>query len=148
MPLSEFKEVRVRDYTKIEAWKLADDLAVSVYGVTRSLPEDERYGLSSQMRRAAVSVAANIVEGATRGSKRDYLHFLYIARASLCETRYLLHLIHRLGYASSTAYEDLAEQSQAAILCLAGLIRAVEPEAGVSHSRSQTTDHRPSSPKV
>jgi len=70
----------MRDYTKIEAWRLPDDLTVSVYEYTQSLPKEEIYGLTSQIRRAAYSVPANIVEGALRGSKKGYLHFLYISR--------------------------------------------------------------------
>jgi hypothetical protein len=68
----------MRDYMKIEAWRLADDLAVRVYEITRSFPKVERYGLTSQLRRASYSVPANIAEGSSRESKRDYLHFLYI----------------------------------------------------------------------
>lgn len=67
----------MRDYAKIEAWKLADDLTVAIYEQTRTFPKEELYGLTSQVRRAAYSVAANIVEGSSRESKRDYLHFLY-----------------------------------------------------------------------
>ena len=78
----------MRDYTKIEAWKLADDLTVAVYERTRAFPREEIYGLTAQLRRASYSVPANIVEGASRESKRDYLHFLYIARGSLSETQY------------------------------------------------------------
>ena len=59
----------MRDYTKIEAWRLADDLTVSVYEHTRSFPREEIYGLTSQLRRAAYSVPANVVEGALRESK-------------------------------------------------------------------------------
>ena len=77
----------MRDYTKIEAWKLADDLVVAIYHSTRSFPREELYGLTSQLRRAACSVPANIVEGAGREAKRDYVHFLYIARASLKKKR-------------------------------------------------------------
>jgi hypothetical protein len=70
----------MRDYTKIEAWRLADDLTVAAYERTRSFPREEIYGLTSQLRRASYSVPANIVEGASRESKKDYLYFLYIAR--------------------------------------------------------------------
>jgi four helix bundle protein len=87
----------MRDYTKIEAWKLADDLTVAIYRMTHSFPKEEAYGLTSQLRRASYSAPANIVEGATRGSKKDYLHFLYIARGSLSETDYFIHLARRLG---------------------------------------------------
>jgi len=72
----------MRDYTKIEAWKLADDLTVAMYERTKSFPKEELYGLTSQIRRDAYSVPANIAEGSSRESKRDYLYFLYVARIS------------------------------------------------------------------
>ena len=120
----------MRDYTKIEAWRLADDLTVSVYECTRSFPREEMYGLTSQLRRAAYSVPANIVEGASRESKKDYLHFLYIARGSLSETQYFIHLSQRLNYLSSEQSQALHGQTKVVFGCLHGLIRAVEKEAG------------------
>lgn len=120
----------MRDYTKIEAWKLADDLTVAVYERTRSFPKEEIYGLTSQLRRASYSVPANIVEGSSRESKKDYLHFLYIARGSLSETQYFVHLAHRLNYLSSEDAERLHAQTKQTFGCLHGLIRAVEKEAG------------------
>lgn len=120
----------MRDYTKIEAWRLADDLTVAVYERTRSFPREEVYGLTSQLRRAAYSVPANIVEGASRESKKDYLHFLYIARGSLSETQYFIHLARRLGYLSLQEAATLDEQTKMAFACLHGLVRAVEKEAG------------------
>jgi four helix bundle protein len=120
----------MRDYTKIEAWKLADDLTVAVYTATRSFPREEVYGLTSQIRRAASSVPANIVEGSARGSKRDYLHLLCIARGSLAEAQYFLHLARRLGYLSEPEHDQLADQTKHAFACLHGLIQAVEREAG------------------
>jgi four helix bundle protein len=120
----------MRDYTKIEAWRLADDLTVAVYERTRSFPKEEMYGLTSQLRRASYSVPANIVEGASRESKKDYLHFLYIARGSLSETQYFVHLAQRLGYLSVEQADGLREQMKVTFACLHGLIRAVEKEAG------------------
>jgi len=120
----------MRDYTKIEAWRLADDLTVAVYEQTRSFPKEEIYGLTSQLRRASYSVPANIVEGASRESKRDYLHFLYIARGSLSEAQYFIHLAERLGYLSLEAADALRQQTKVTFGCLHGLIRAVEKEAG------------------
>jgi four helix bundle protein len=120
----------MRDYTKIEAWRLADDLTVAVYERTRSFPREEIYGLTSQLRRAAYSVPANIVEGASRESKKDYLHFLYIARGSLSETQYFIHLARRLNYLSLEEAGALREQTKLTFGCLHGLIRAVEKEAG------------------
>jgi four helix bundle protein len=82
----------MRDYTKIEAWRLADNLTLSVYEHKQSFPKEEIYGLTSQTRRAVYSVLANIVEGARRASKKDYLHFLYISRESLAETQHFVPL--------------------------------------------------------
>ena len=120
----------MRDYTKIEAWKLADDLTVTVYEITRFFPREELYGLTSQLRRAAYSVPANIAEGASRESKRDYLHFLYMARGSLAETQYFIHLSARLAYLDEAGRARLSEQARSTFACLHGLIRAVEKEAG------------------
>ena len=120
----------MRDYTKIKAWQLADDLTVAVYKNTRSFPKEEVYALTSQLRRASYSVPANIVEGASRESKRDYLHFLYIARGSLSETQYFIHLARRLKYLSYEDADTLHEQTKFVFACLHGLIGSVEKEAG------------------
>jgi four helix bundle protein len=120
----------MRDYTKIEAWKLADDLTVKIYERTRTFPREEIYGLTSQLRRAAYSVPANIAEGSARDTKRDYLHFLYISRGSLTEAQYFVHLSHRLGYLSDTDARGLDELFKRTFACLHGLIRSVERESG------------------
>jgi len=119
----------MRDYTKIRAWQLADDLAVVVYEATKSFPREEVYGITSQLRRAAVSVPANIVEGSARGTKKDYLHFLYIARGSLSETQYFLHLSQRLGYLEPQKEIELASLTKQTFACLHGLIRSVQSES-------------------
>ena len=120
----------MRDYTKIEAWKLADDLTVAVYEQTLSFPREEIYGLTSQLRRASYSVPANIVEGSSRDTKKDYLHFLYIARGSLSETQYFIHLAGRLGYLPSKEVDALQSQTKLVFGCLHGLVQAVEKEVG------------------
>jgi len=79
---------------------LADDLVVDVYRVTARFPIAERFGLQSQSRRAAISVAANLVEGCARRSEREYLNFVGIAIGSASEVRYLLGLSARLGFVS------------------------------------------------
>lgn len=120
----------MRDYSKIDAWRLSDDLTVAVYDRTRAFPKEEVYGLTAQLRRAAYSVPANIAEGSARGTKRDYLHFLHIARGSLTEAQYFIHLSQRLGYLPDSNYKALMEQTKAAFACLHGLIQAVERESG------------------
>ena len=120
----------MRDYKKIEAWKLADDLTVAVYQSTRGFPREEIYGLISQLRRSAYSVPANICEGSARGTNKDYLHFLYIARGSLSETQYFVHLSRRLGYLGGPEADVLEAQIKDTFVRLHGLTKAVEKETG------------------
>jgi four helix bundle protein len=120
----------MRDYTKIDAWRIADDLTVAIYSLSRSFPREELYGLTSQLRRASYSVPSNIAEGSSRESKRDYLHFLYIARGSMTEAQYFVHLACRLGYIEQTAKDELAVHFKQAFACLHGLIKAVAKESG------------------
>jgi four helix bundle protein len=119
----------MRDYTKIEAWKLADDLTVAIYQQTQGFPREELYGLTSQLRRASSSVPANIVEGSARESQRDYLHFLHIARASLSEAQYFLHLANRLNYLKAEDADRLQQQTKQVFACLHGLTLAVARQA-------------------
>jgi four helix bundle protein len=126
----------MRNYAKIEAWKLADDLTVLIYAKTQNLPPEERYGLTGQLRRAACSVPANIVEGSARETQKDYLHFLHIARASLSEAQYFVHLAKRLGYFAAEDATELHARTKQVFACLHGLIQAVTREARVSSGRS------------
>ena len=87
-----------RKYQKLAVWQEAIRLAEAVYRATRWFPVEERFGLSQQMRRAAVSVPSNIAEGAGRGTDKDFVRFLLIARGSLQEMETQLHLARRLGY--------------------------------------------------
>ena len=96
----------MRDYTKLRVFALADKLALAVYSVTTRFPRNEQFGLTSQVRRAAVSVASNIVEGSARHTEGDYLHFLDMAYGSACELQYQLSLASRLGYLPDADYED------------------------------------------
>ena len=118
----------MRDFRKIKAWQLADDLAVAVYGASRMFPREEIYGITRQLRRAASSVPANIVEGASRESAKDYAHFLQIARGSLAETQYFLHLAKRLGYLDDASVREVEELAKETFACLHGLIVAVRKE--------------------
>jgi four helix bundle protein len=91
----------MRDHTKLKVFELADEVALLTYQITAGFPKEEMYGLTSQMRRAAVSVPSNIVEGCARASQKDYLRFLTIAFGSLRELHYQLNLSNRLGFLGS-----------------------------------------------
>jgi len=120
----------MRNFKKILAWQKADDLTVAVYKVTKAFPDSERFSMVNQMRRSAYSVPANIAEGASRNTPKDYLNFLYIARGSLSELSYFIHLSLRLKYLSIADHEKLASQADETGRTLTGLIKAVTREAG------------------
>ena len=115
----------MRDHTKLRAFELADEVAVLVYRVTAGFPREELYGLTSQMRRAAVSVPSNIVEGCARDSQADYLRFLYIAFGSLKELHYQLSLSKRLGFLRNQDLSLLEAKIVETEKVLNGLIRAL-----------------------
>ena len=102
---------------------------MAVYTCSHQFPKEEIYGLTAQLRRAAYSVPANIVEGSARKTQKDYLHFLYIARGSLSESQYFLHLARPLGFMPADKFAELENQARQAFACLHGLIQAVEKQA-------------------
>lgn len=104
-----------RDHSKLKVFAMADELVPAVYRATATFPQEERYGLVSQLRRAAISVAANIVEGCARRTTRDYVHFLETALGSASELRYLLDVSSRLGFLSK-GDRDVLDQNFAALL--------------------------------
>ncbi len=112
----------MRDHRKLKAFKLSDALVELIYGVTQTFPQEELYGLAAQMRRAAVSVPSNIVEGCARGSQADYLRFLYIAFGSLRELHYQLGLSNRLGFLSKENLTAIEPKILEAEKVLNGLI--------------------------
>jgi four helix bundle protein len=99
--------MKPRCYSDLFAWQKAMDLVVAVYRATRGLPSDERFGLTSQVRRAVVSVPSNIAEGQGRATTREFLHFLSIAYGSLMEVETQILIANRLDYLDVQQKADL-----------------------------------------
>ena len=98
------------DFRNLRVWQRAHALTLELYGETRAFPKEERYRLTSQLRRAAVSIPANIAEGCGRNGDAELARFLTIARGSASELDYFLLLAHDLGYLKTARYERLAEE--------------------------------------
>jgi len=116
----------MQDHRKLKAFELADNFVLTAYRATRSFPKDELYGLTSQLRRAAVSVAGNIVEGCARDSTKEYLNFLNIAFGSLREAGYYVELAHRLHYLPDAEAVALRQQYDDCAKVLFGLIAGLK----------------------
>jgi four helix bundle protein len=115
-----------RDHRKLDAFKLADQLVVVTYQITSAFPVTERFGLQSQLRRAAVSIPTNIVEGCAREPEGDYLRFLEIAFASARELLYVISVASRLAYLdekSATESTKLGDRVAGALVNLRRSIR-------------------------
>ena len=115
----------MRDHKKLRAFVLADEVAVLIYRVTRRFPRDEMYGLASQMRRSAVSVPSNIVEGCARESQPEYRRFLEIAFGSLRELHYQFDLAKRLGYLDESDVPEAETKFTETEKVLCALIRSL-----------------------
>jgi four helix bundle protein len=96
-------------YKKLRAWEVADEIAREVYRVASKFPKEELYGVTSQLRRAALSVPTNIVEGYARASKNEFRRFVAIALGSLAEVDYLLGFSHELGYLEEEEFEEIKQ---------------------------------------
>jgi len=92
------REAGSRGHHKLEAWKRSRELVLSIYTLTQNFPKEEMFGLTSQMRRAAVSVPSNIAEGAARAGQKEFAQFLNVARGSLSELETQLLISSDLGY--------------------------------------------------
>ncbi|MDP3403706.1 MAG: four helix bundle protein [Brevundimonas sp.] len=119
----------VRSYRDLKVWQRSMDIAVSIYGLTKSFPRDEQFGLVSQSRRAAVSVAANIAEGYGRSTKASYVHFLRIAQGSLKELETHLILASRVGISSEVDVDPILADADEVGRTLHALIKRLEAHA-------------------
>ncbi len=111
---------------ELEAWKVAVSLVQDVYRLTAHFPAEERFGLTSQMRRAAVSIPSNIAEGAARGTTKEYVRFLSVARGSIAALETQLRIAVRLGFADPDQAGLLDASIERAFALLSGLLRSLK----------------------
>jgi len=110
----------MKDHKELNAWKVSMDFVAEVYAITREFPKEEIYGLTSQLRRAAVSIPSNISEGAARNSEKEFVQFLHIALGSAAEAETQLLIAQRLGYVSDIA--SLLDMAVSVKKLISGLI--------------------------
>jgi four helix bundle protein len=97
----------MRDFKKLEVWKKSHELTLTIYELTAGFPSNERYGLTSQLQRAAASIGANLAEGCGRETEADYRRFVQMASGSACEVEYHLMLARDLSLIARDRYEQL-----------------------------------------
>ena len=114
-------ERMAKSFQELKVWSKAIDLTVLVYELTAAFPRQEIYGLTSQMRRASVSVASNIAEGSARGTKRDFRQFVKLARGSNCELQTQLIITRRLGFGEQEKRDQVEALSNEIGKMLSGL---------------------------
>jgi four helix bundle protein len=115
----------MRDHTKLRAFQLADELVLAVYQATADFPSTEQFGLTSQIRRATVSIASNIVEGCARSSLADYLRFLDMAYGSSREAAYQTSIARRMQLGPCETLSDLESKATETSKMLNGLVRSL-----------------------
>lgn len=120
------RDPEIRSYRDLKVWQLAMDLAELCYRTTRRFPKDELYGMTSQIRRAAASVPANIAEGHGRNSRGEYIQFLRVAQGSLKELETHLLLAQRVGLSDENAVVPTLNKSETLGKMLRALIRSLE----------------------
>ena len=124
----------MKDFRKQKVWQKAHDLALEVYRVTEAFPKTELFGLTSQIRRASVSIPANIAEGCGRDTDADFARFLQIAMGSASELEYHLLLAHDLGFVSDPDYERLNNQTTEVKQMLTSFIKKLKADRFLSKS--------------
>lgn len=115
---------KIRSFTGLIAWQQAHKLTLAIYAVTKDFPSDEKFGLTSQLRRAAVSVSSNIAEGFRRRTKKDKQRFYEIAQASLTETQNELLISRDIQYLTPETFQKIAEQTVFTGKLITGLTRS------------------------
>jgi len=110
---------------KLEVWKISLDLVTDIYRLTKQFPDDERFGLISQMRRTSVSVVSNIAEGAGKGGQKEFSRYLLISRGALCELETQLRIAARLGFIQEIP-DNIDQRVRSVFALLNGLLKRLK----------------------
>jgi len=116
-------ENKIKQFTDLKVWQEAHKLVLMIYGITKIFPKEELFGLTNQMRRAAISITSNIAEGFGRHSYRERVQFYYLSQGSLTELKNQIIAARDIGYLDDKNYENLSIQADIAHQLLQGLIR-------------------------
>jgi len=114
---------KISNFRDLDVWKRGKSIVVEIYKLTKRFPKDELYGLTSQMRRAAVSIPSNIAEGFSRYHQKEYVQFLYIALGSCSELETQIEISYELNYCTEPAKESLLEELNRESRMLRSLIK-------------------------
>ena len=125
----------MKSHKDLDVWRLAIDLASDVYEVTKTFPKDERYGMTVQMRRSAISIASNIAEGAARQGDKEFVQFLHIALGSVSELDTQLEIAMRVNLTSVEALKGLQDMAIRINQMLPGLAQSVRSKDIVARMR-------------
>lgn len=118
-------EIKIKSFEDLQIWQISHKLSVKIYKITKRYPKEETYGLVSQLRRASVSIPANIVEGYYRNTTKELIQFLFHARGSCGEVIYLLILSRELGYISKSNYIELRKDYNVLIRRITAMINSL-----------------------
>jgi four helix bundle protein len=121
----------LKNYSDLKVWQKAYKLCIFIYKLTRNFPKEELYCLTSQIRRAAVSIPSNIAEGYGRGAIKEYIRFLYIAYGSYCELETQLLLCYDLGYVAKEQKREILEHAKEIERMLKALIKSLEKKDSI-----------------
>lgn len=116
----------MKTHKDLEVWKLAIDFVTELYVLTKQFPEEEKFGLTSQMRRASVSIPSNIAEGAARQSDKEFIQFLYIALGSIVELETQLIIAFNLKYITKYQFDQFITKQEHLAKMLNGLIKFIK----------------------
>jgi four helix bundle protein len=118
----------MKDFRQLKVWEKSHQLALAIYKATKEFPKEELYGLTSQIRRASMSIPTNIAEGCGRNTDADFARFLQMAMGSASETEYQLILAHDLDFLPKDSYEKLHNEVEEVKRMLASLLKTLRAD--------------------